>query len=89
MVIGENSRPGDLDVNPCKGKKLTNVRAAGTDEAIRLQPPRRLSLEEYITYMGQDEVLEVTPNAIRLRKAILDAGARARAAKSGKDKLKK
>ena len=84
MVIGEHSRPGDLDVNPCKAKKLTNVRASGTDEAVRLAPPRKYGVEEYITYMGTDEVLEVTPNGIRLRKRILEVGARTRAAKSGK-----
>eukprot|EP00622_Pseudochattonella_farcimen_P003837 FR739096.1.p1 GENE.FR739096.1~~FR739096.1.p1 ORF type:complete len:209 (+),score=36.25 FR739096.1:91-627(+) len=84
MIIGEHSRPGDLDVNPTKGKKLTNVRASGTDEAVRLSPPRKYGIEEYITYMGLDEVLEVTPNGIRLRKAILDSSLRAKANKGKK-----
>ncbi|MDR2405400.1 MAG: translational GTPase TypA, partial [Deltaproteobacteria bacterium] len=68
LVIGENSRPEDIWVNPTKEKKLTNVRASGTDEALRLTPPRRFSLEDAIAYMREDEVLEVTPKSIRLRK---------------------
>ncbi len=68
MIIGENSRGEDLWVNPCKEKKLTNIRAAGADEALRLTPPRRFSLEEAIEYIHPDEMLEVTPKAIRLRK---------------------
>jgi len=86
VVVGESSRTtaGDIDVNPCKGKKLTNVRAAGTDEALRLTPPKRRTVEELIAYMDGDEVLEVTPETIRLRKKILDPGERARVAKKGK-----
>ncbi|MDR2198057.1 MAG: translational GTPase TypA [Deltaproteobacteria bacterium] len=68
LVIGENSRPEDIWVNPCKEKKLTNIRASGTDEALRLTPPRRFSLEDAISYMREDEVLEVTPKSVRLRK---------------------
>ncbi len=68
LIIGENSRGDDLWVNPCKEKKLTNIRASGTDEALRLTPPRRFSLEEAIEYIREDEVLEVTPKSIRLRK---------------------
>lgn len=68
LIIGENSRAEDLYVNPCKEKKLTNVRASGTDEALRLTPPRRFSLEEAIEYIHEDELLEVTPKSIRLRK---------------------
>ena len=68
LIIGENSRGEDLWVNPCKEKKLTNIRASGTDEALRLTPPRRFSLEEAIEYIREDEVLEVTPKSIRLRK---------------------
>ncbi|MDR0548310.1 MAG: translational GTPase TypA [Deltaproteobacteria bacterium] len=68
LIVGENSRPEDIWVNPCKEKKLTNIRASGSDEALRLIPPRRLSLEEAIEYLREDEVLEVTPKATRLRK---------------------
>ncbi len=68
LIVGENSRGEDLHVNPCKEKKLTNVRASGSDEALRLTPPRRFSLEEAIEYIREDEMLEVTPHAIRLRK---------------------
>ena len=70
MIIGENSRGEDLWVNPCKEKKLTNIRAANVDEALRLTPPRRFSLEEAIEYIHPDEMLEVTPKAIRLRKKV-------------------
>ncbi|MDP8916873.1 MAG: translational GTPase TypA [Pseudomonadota bacterium] len=72
MIIGENSRGDDLDVNPLKGKQLTNVRAAGKDEAVRLTPPRRPTLEQAIAYIEEDELVEVTPKAIRLRKAVLN-----------------
>ena len=72
MVIGENSRPDDLDVNPMKAKQLTNIRSAGKDEAIRLTPPRRPTLEQAIAYVEEDELVEVTPKAIRLRKRILN-----------------
>ncbi|MDR1872536.1 MAG: translational GTPase TypA [Deltaproteobacteria bacterium] len=68
LIIGENSRTEDIWVNPCKEKKLTNIRASGSDEALRLIPPRRLSLEEAIEYLREDEVLEVTPKSTRLRK---------------------
>jgi GTP-binding protein len=72
MIIGENAKPDDLDVNPMKSKQLTNVRASGKDEAIRLTPPRRLTLEQAIAYIESDELVEVTPKAIRLRKAVLN-----------------
>jgi GTP-binding protein len=72
MIIGENSRADDLDVNPMKAKQLTNVRASGKDEAIRLTPPRRLTLEQAIAYIEDDELVEVTPKAIRLRKQVLN-----------------
>ena len=72
MIIGENSRWDDLDVNPMKAKQLTNIRASGKDEAIRLTPPRRPTLEQAIAYIGDDELVEVTPKAIRLRKAVLN-----------------
>ncbi|MBL3704521.1 translational GTPase TypA [Sulfitobacter sp. BDSS02] len=82
MIIGEHSRDNDLEVNPLKGKKLTNVRASGTDEAVRLTTPVTLSLEEAIAYIDDDELVEVTPNSIRLRKRFLDPHERKRAAKS-------
>jgi len=82
MIIGEHSRENDLEVNPLKGKKLTNVRASGTDEAVRLTTPKILSLEEAIAYIDDDELVEVTPNAIRLRKRYLDPHERKRMEKS-------
>jgi GTP-binding protein len=72
MIIGEHTRENDLEVNPLKGKKLTNVRASGTDEAVRLTTPTRFSLEQSIAYIDDDELVEVTPNHIRLRKRFLD-----------------
>ncbi|GHG22486.1 MULTISPECIES: translational GTPase TypA [Paracoccus] len=78
MIIGEHSRDNDLEVNPLKGKKLTNVRASGTDEAVRLTPPVRMSLEEAIAYINDDELVEVTPKNIRLRKRFLDPHERKR-----------
>ena len=78
MIIGEHSRGNDLEVNPLKGKKLTNVRASGTDEAVRLTTPIRFSLEEAIAYIDDDELVEVTPKAIRLRKRYLDPHERKR-----------
>ena len=82
MVIGEHNRENDLEVNPLKGKKLTNVRASGTDEAVRLTTPIKMSLEEAIAYIDNDELVEVTPNAIRLRKIHLDPHERKRASRS-------
>lgn len=79
MIIGEHSRDNDLDVNPLKEKKLTNVRAAGKDEALLLTPPRKLSLESAIAWIADDELVEVTPGAIRLRKRERDPVARKRA----------
>ncbi len=81
MIIGEHSRGNDLEVNPLKGKKLTNIRASGTDEAVRLTTSVRLSLEQAIAYINGDELVEVTPKAIRLRKRLLDPHARKRAAR--------
>ena len=78
MIVGEHSRGHDLEVNPLKTKQLTNIRAAGKDEGIRLTPARRLRLEEAISYIAGDELVEVTPNSIRLRKALLDPHARRR-----------
>ena len=82
MIIGEHSRDNDLEVNPLKGKKLTNVRASGSDEAVRLTPPVRMSLEEAIAYIDDDELVEVTPKNIRLRKRYLDPHERKRQAKA-------
>ena len=82
MIIGEHSRNNDLEVNPLKGKKLTNVRASGTDEAVRLTTPITMSLEEAIAYIDDDELVEVTPNAIRLRKRFLDPHERKRMARA-------
>ena len=72
MILGEHSRENDLDVNPIKEKKLTNIRAAGKDEALLLIPPRKMSLEQAIAYIEEDELVEVTPSAIRIRKRYLD-----------------
>jgi GTP-binding protein len=78
MIVGENAREMDMDVNPCKKKHVTNMRASGSDDAIRLTPPRILSLEQALEYINDDEVVEVTPQSIRLRKAILDRHTRGR-----------
>ncbi|MEM8554707.1 MAG: translational GTPase TypA [Pseudomonadota bacterium] len=82
MIIGEHSRDNDLEVNPLKGKKLTNVRASGSDDAVRLTTPVTFSLEEAIAYIDDDELVEVTPNAVRLRKRYLDPHERKRMAKA-------
>jgi GTP-binding protein len=81
MIIGEHSRPSDLAVNPLKTKQLTNIRAAGRDENVLLTPPTTLSLEQALAYIADDELVEVTPKSIRLRKRQLDAGERRRQAK--------
>ena len=78
MIVGANARMGDLDVNVCKNKKLTNVRAAGSDDNLLLTPPKRLSLEEALEYLDDDELLEVTPQSLRLRKRVLDPNMRKR-----------
>ncbi len=78
MIIGENPRPEDMEVNVCKEKHLTNTRASGSDDALRLVPPRQMSLEQAIEYIAEDELVEVTPKNIRLRKKILDPTARIR-----------
>ena len=72
MVIGECSKSQDLYINPCLKKQLTNIRAAGADEKIVISSPRIMNLEESIAYMADDELVEITPQSIRLRKAILD-----------------
>ena len=81
MIVGENAKPDDLDVNPLKAKQLTNIRAAGKDEAVRLTPPKRLTLEQAISYINDDELVEVTPKSIRLRKIALKPHLRKRRAK--------
>jgi GTP-binding protein len=78
MIIGEHSRGNDLEVNPLKAKQLTNIRTTSKDEAVRLTPPRRMSLEQAIAYIEDDELVEVTPKSVRLRKRYLDANARKR-----------
>ena len=78
MVIGENAKPQDLEVNPLKSKQLTNFRASGKDEGIRLTPPRRMSLEQAIAYIQEDELVEVTPKVVRIRKRFLDPHERKR-----------
>ena len=84
MIIGEHSRPNDLEVNPIKGKNLTNVRAAGSDEAIKLTPPRKMTLERALEWIEEDELVEVTPKSVRLRKRYLDPTIRKRMAKQKK-----
>jgi GTP-binding protein len=79
MIVGENAKPEDLEVNPLKSKQLTNFRSTGKDDAIRLTPPRVMSLEQAIAYIDDDEMVEVTPKSIRLRKAILDPHERKKA----------
>jgi GTP-binding protein len=81
MIIGENARGDDMDVNPMKAKQLNNIRASGKDEAIRLTPPRRMTLEQAIAYIEEDELVEVTPKNIRLRKQVLNPSFRKRRVK--------
>ena len=83
MIVGSASRNEDISVNVCKKKQLTNMRAAGSDEALRLTPPRQMSLEQCLEYLSDDELLEVTPKNIRMRKRILDHSERMKALKSG------
>jgi GTP-binding protein len=85
MIIGEHNRDNDLDVNAIKGKQLTNMRASGKDEAIKLTPPKEIKLEEAISYIDDDELVEVTPKSIRLRKKFLDPNDRKRAMRASKN----
>ena len=78
MIVGENSRPTDMDVNITKEKKQTNMRASTADEAIRLIPPRKMGLEQAIEFINDDELVEVTPSWLRLRKKVLAANMRPR-----------
>jgi len=84
MIVGENSRAGDMDVNITKEKKLSNIRTTATDEALRLEPPREVTLELALEYIEEDELIEVTPDAIRLRKRALDASERKKAQRAAK-----
>ncbi len=81
MIVGENSRPDDMPVNPCREKKLTNMRSQGDGKGIALAPPLKMSLERSLEYISPDEYIEITPKSLRLRKKILDANARKRAGK--------
>ncbi len=84
MVVGLSPKPEDITVNVCKRKQLTNMRAAGSDEALRLTPPRQLSLEQMLEFLADDEILEITPQSLRLRKRILDHSLRMKALKGNK-----
>jgi GTP-binding protein len=84
MIVGEHCRPGDLDVNPTKGKKLTNMRASGSDENVLLEPPRAVTLELALEYIEDDELIEVTPRAIRLRKRALGQNERKKLSRAEK-----
>jgi GTP-binding protein len=82
MIVGENSRPGDMEVNVVKGKKLTNMRASGSDDNILLEPPRKMTLEDAMGYISDDELIEVTPRSLRLRKRLLNASDRKKASRA-------
>ena len=84
MIVGQHAKENDLVVNVSKGKKLTNVRASGSDDAVRLTPPKNLSLEQALEYIDDDELVEVTPKSIRLRKRYLDANERKKMEKKSK-----
>ncbi|HEX2057317.1 MAG TPA: translational GTPase TypA, partial [Actinomycetota bacterium] len=83
MIVGENTRGEDMDVNPTKEKKLTNMRSATGEELVRLVPHKEMSLEQALEFIRDDECAEVTPRSVRLRKVILDRAERARASKRG------
>ena len=85
MIVGENSREDDMDVNITKEKKLTNMRAASADNTEKVIPPRKLSLEQALEFCREDECVEVTPAAVRIRKVVLDQNARGRAASRRKN----
>jgi GTP-binding protein len=87
MVIGEHQRPGDLAVNVCKKKHLTNIRSSNRDIEVRLNTPRQMSLDEAIEYLGEDELLEVTPLSYRIRKRILNIEERGKQIKKSKEAL--
>ena len=81
-IVGEHNRHNDLEINVLKGKQLTNVRASGTDEAVKLVPAKQMSLEQMMAYINEDELVEVTPQSLRLRKMFLDPHERKRAARA-------
>ena len=85
MIVGEHVRPGDMDVNATKEKKASNIRTTATDEHIRLEPPRKLTLELAMEFIEEDELIEITPDAIRLRKRELDLNKRRKAVRAGKE----
>ena len=87
MIIGEHARDNDIEVNPVKAKKLSNMRASGKDEAVRLAPPLDMTIENALTYLNEDECLEVTPKHTRLRKRILSSSSRKRDARRSKQKF--
>jgi GTP-binding protein len=82
MLVGENARELDMEVNPCKKKHITNMRSSSSEEAVRLTSPRILSLEQALEYINDDELVEVTPKSIRLRKVVLNRQTRARERKN-------
>jgi GTP-binding protein len=84
MIVGESSRPGDMDVNPTREKKLSNMRSKSSDEQISLEPPRELTLEAALEYIEDDELIEVTPTAIRLRKRFLATSDRKKLSRDSK-----
>lgn len=84
MIVGQNARSDDMTVNVCKKKQLTNMRASGSDDALRLIPPRRMSLEQALEFLGDDELLEITPNTFRLRKRVLNHELRMKSIKGNK-----
>ena len=85
MLFRSSARPGDLDVNPLKGKALTNMRTSGTDEAVKLVTPRKITLESAMEWIEEDELIEITPLSIRIRKKSLDANLRKRQARDKKN----
>merc|ERR1712157_615178 len=87
MVIGENNKMRDLDVNPVRAKKADNMRTQSKDDKLYLTPPKKMTVEELIGYMSEDEMIEVTPKSVRLRKMELDAGVRERAARTRKKQM--
>ncbi|MBE6624002.1 MAG: hypothetical protein E7621_07465, partial [Ruminococcaceae bacterium] len=86
MIVGESPKVGDIAVNVCKKKQLTAIRSTGADEALRLVPPKIMSLEEAIEFIADDELMEVTPKSLRLRKRILDTASRLKAQSKLKNK---
>ena len=82
MIVGESAKPGDMEINLTKNKQLTNMRSQGHDEAMRLEPIKKLTLEDALSYIGPDEYVEITPKSIRLRKIYLTPSARALAKKN-------